>query len=241
VRFILFLLFVVSSISSVTAQTTPQAAPIVRALEARYRDVKSLKALFLQTFRDSRSGMQVESGTVYFSKPGRMRWEYESPEQKLFIADGKNVWFYVPADKMVTRAPMKESADWRTPLALLTGNVRLSRLCDQISISSVPPSNSAYVVLECLPRGAERSAERQPPDAGAEGSLLSSTESFERVLLEVRPDTGHLAALRIHQPGGVQLEFRFGEWQENVSVASSLFRFDVPPGIAVLDEETVQP
>ena len=63
-----------------------------------------------------------------------MRWEYESPEQKLFLVDGTNVWFYVPADRTVSRAKMKESSDWRTPIALLVGKADLSRLCRSIEI-----------------------------------------------------------------------------------------------------------
>ena len=63
-----------------------------------------------------------------------MRWEYESPEKKLFIVDGTNVWFYVPADRTVSRAKVKESSDWRTPLALLTGKSDLSKLCRSIEI-----------------------------------------------------------------------------------------------------------
>ena len=63
-----------------------------------------------------------------------MRWEYDSPEKKLFLVDGKTTWFYVPYDHTVTKAPVKESSDWRTPLALLTGKADLSRLCSQIDL-----------------------------------------------------------------------------------------------------------
>ena len=76
----------------------------------------------------------AESGTVYFSRPGRMRWEYESPEQKLFLVDGANAWFYVPADHTASRAKINESSDWRTPLALLAGKADLSQLCRDIQI-----------------------------------------------------------------------------------------------------------
>src|SRR5262245_25811728 len=107
------------------AKTSPAAAPAVRALESRYHNARTLRAVFLQRYSDARGSAQAESGTVFFSRPSRMRWEYEAPERKLFLADGKSVWFYVPADRTVTRAPMKESTDWRTPLVLLTGRTKL--------------------------------------------------------------------------------------------------------------------
>ena len=213
------------------AQSTPQAGAVVRLLEAKYRDVRTLKAHFLQTYRDGRSGIQVESGTVYFSRPGRMRWEYESPESKLFMADGKTVWFFVPADRTVTRSAMKESDDWRTPLALLTGKAKLHELCEKISLASSPPNQVGVSVLECTPKGATRG--KSSPDTDVGDSL--SPGSYDRVLLEIDSSTGELADVRILQQGGVELEFRFGQWQQGLPLQASMFHFQVPPGVAVVD------
>src|ERR1700720_397123 len=106
----------------------------VRALESRYARDRTLKASFFERYSGGKGAVQSETGTVYFSRPGRMRWDYESPEQKLFLVDGINVWFYVPADRTVSRAKLKESSDWRTPIALLVGKADLSRLCRSIDI-----------------------------------------------------------------------------------------------------------
>jgi len=217
-----------------SAQTAPQAAPLVRLLESKYRDVKTLKAAFLQTYRDGRSGIQVESGTVYFSRPGRMRWEYESPETKLFVADGKTVWFFVPADRTVTRSAMKESDDWRTPLALLTGKAKLSQLCERISVSAAPAGQSGYAVLSCIPRGTKVPKSSTANDPSQEGVL--GPAPYDRVLLEVDASTGELAGVRVLQPGGVELEFRFGQWQQGLPMEQAMFRFQPPAGVTLLDE-----
>jgi len=222
------------------AQTSAQAAPVVRLLEARYRNVKTLKAVFLQTYRDGRSGLQVESGTVYFSRPGRMRWEYESPEAKLFVSDGKSVWFFVPADRTATRAPMKESADWRTPLAWLTGKAKLSQLCDRIGVSGTPPGQSGHIVLNCIPRGTKPLLKSSPLDDAVQEGILGPAAWYDRVLLEVDPSTGELADVRVLQPGGVELEFRFGQWQVGLPIEETLFRFQTPPGVTLLDETAAQ-
>ena len=121
------------------------AAAVVKALEARYSHARTLEAAFYERYTTGGQGGQAESGTVYFSKPGRMRWDYESPGKKMFLVDGKNVWLYVPADHTASKASLKESADWRTPLALLTGNSHLERLCGRIEFAGARARGGAPV------------------------------------------------------------------------------------------------
>ena len=129
-----FLLCAAVALALPVKATAPDAAAIRHALEARYQHARTLKAAFFEQYSDGNGGVEAESGTVYFSRPGRMRWEYESPEQKLFLVDGKNVWFYVPADHTASHANLKESSDWRTPIALLVGKADLSQLCRKIEV-----------------------------------------------------------------------------------------------------------
>ncbi len=224
-----------------SAQTSPQAAAIVRAVENRYHNAKTLKAIFLERYSGARDSLQVESGTVYFSRPGRMRWEYESPQTKLFVADGKTVWFFVPADHTVTRAPMKESTDWRTPLALLTGKTKLSNLCDRIDLAAAP-TTPGHVMLRCLPRGeGKNSAAASSGSVSGDASLAGPDQPFDEVLLEVDRETGELADVKVQQPGGIELDFRFGNWVENLPLAESLFHFQPPSGVAIVDQSAVLP
>ncbi len=190
---------------------------VVHALEQRYRHAKTLSAVFLERYSDGNGAAAAESGTVYFSQPGRMRWEYESPEQKLFLVDGANAWFYVPADHTASRAKINESSDWRTPLALLAGKANLSQLCRDIQIvdpraqgakKEGAPISADDTVLRCVPRG-ESNAQ-----AAAEQNVLLETDS-----------EAHLVRVVIHEPGGVLTEFRFGNWQENVAIPEVKFHF----------------
>ena len=59
-------------------------APVQKSLEARYRHARTLKAEFFQRYSDGSGGVSAESGVVYFSRPGRMRWEYESRNKSSF-------------------------------------------------------------------------------------------------------------------------------------------------------------
>jgi chaperone LolA len=141
---------------SFLATATSTGAPddvqrFIQLVESRYHSARTLRAVFLERYTEGRTTVRLESGTAYFSRPGRMRWEYEEPENKLFLTDGKTVWFYVPADHTVSLAPMKESSDLRTPLSLITGRSTLSRFCKRIDLLK-QPVDGGPVTLRCHPR-----------------------------------------------------------------------------------------
>ena len=226
------------------AAAAPQSPPspaadsaksIAKLLDNRYHSVPSLRAVFLERYSEGAHESRVESGTVYFRRPGRMRWDYDSPEKKLFIADGKTVWFYVPADRTVTKAPVKESSDWRTPLSLLTGKADLSRLCSRIDLLNQKGTPSGHVVLRCLPRGEKEQKAVPGTDSKADGTELPGAGDFVDVLLEVDSSNGDLASVRIRQAGGIELEYRFGDWQRGLPLADDMFQFHPPPGVAIVD------
>src|SRR6185437_14429206 len=130
-----FFLLSLFALPSFGAQTTT-AHDVARALEGHYHHTQNMSAVFLETYKSGGAGIRAESGKVYFSQPGRMRWDYDSPEKKLFLVDGKNVWYYVPADHTASRTSVKQSSDWRTPLALLAGKVNLEKLCGGLKLST---------------------------------------------------------------------------------------------------------
>jgi outer membrane lipoprotein carrier protein len=213
----------------VTASPARDVNSVRRALEARYQHAHTLSATFFERYTDGNGGASSESGTVYFSRPGRMRWEYESPEQKLFIVDGTNVWFYVPADHTASRAKLKDSSDWRTPLALLTGKADLSKLCRSIQLVGSDAEKegrleeqapSADSVLLCLPRD------------------TSGSDDSSQVLFETDPEA-RLVRVLIREPGKVETEFRFGNWEENGLIPEVKFHFQPPPGVVIVDEESL--
>src|SRR5690348_8609020 len=151
------------------SRPSSSAKSVSRAFEQHYQHTRTMAGLFLEKYSSGGTGITVESGKAYFEKPGRMRWDYDSPETKMFLVDGKNVWYYVPADHTASRTSVKESDDWRTPLALLAGKVKLERLCGDLHLAD--PANSSdpeqratqtgNSVLVCSPRKNETDAFRQ--------------------------------------------------------------------------------
>jgi outer membrane lipoprotein-sorting protein len=223
-------------VSARTAKDSADSAKaIAQLLEEHYRHAQTLRAVFLQRYSSGPREARIESGTVYFRRPGRMRWEYEAPEKKLFLADGKSVWFYVPADRTVTKAPMKESSDWRTPLALLTGKANLSRLCNRVDLIVQKATPAGHAILRCLPKGEKDVKPSANSTSEQDPTELPGAGDFTEVLLEVNASSGELASVRIRQAGGIEIEYRFGDWQEGLPLPEELFQFHPPAGVAIVD------
>jgi outer membrane lipoprotein carrier protein len=209
------------------------AGKIVIRMEARYRSAKTLQATFLERYVENGSVVRTEAGTAYFRRPGKMRWEYERPEKDLFLVDGKTAWFYVPADHTVTRVPARQSGDLRTPLALLAGQMKVSRICSHVEFSDTEkPLVESDVVLRCLVRG-----EKQDAASAEEPENTLAAGANDAVFFEVAPDSGELARLIVRQAGGISVDFRFENWRFDPAIPDAMFRFEPPAGVAIVNGE----
>jgi outer membrane lipoprotein carrier protein len=218
--------------TGISADSHPDVKRLVGLFESRYRTPHTLQATFLERYSENGRLVRVEAGTVFFRRPGRMRWEYESPEKNLFLVDGKTAWFYVPADHTATRVPARSSTDWRTPLALLAGEMKVSRICAQIQAAlDEPPENPADAVLQCVLRGQQASS----PAPGSPNNAHDNGAAGETVFFEIVKTTGDLVRVLVRNSGGVGIEFHFKNWQRDPPVSESLFRFTVPPGVAIVN------
>lgn len=210
-----------------------EAGELASRMEARYRGAKTLQATFLERYAENGSVVRAEAGTAYFRRPGKMRWEYERPEKDLFLVDGKSAWFYVPADHTVTRVPARQSSDLRTPLALLAGQMKISRVCSHVEFADAEkPLAEGDAVLRCFVRGEKQDAARTNAPENALGAGTNDT-----VFFEVARDSGELARLIVRQAGGIEVEFRFENWRFDPAIPDSMFRFEPPPGVAIVNGE----
>jgi len=210
---------------------------VLAQFEARYREAKSLSATFLQEYSENGKVTRKEAGKSYFLHPGKMRWDYEAPEKNTFLADGKYVWFITPEDHTATRMPAKKSEDWRTPLALLTDGIKLSRICAQVErAADVSPRQAGQQVYRCELRGAE--------DAGSPGegavkqsdgiSKVGMSKRARAVLFELSPQ-GELSRIQVDEGAGIQVEFTFKDWQWNPALPKRLFQFEAQPGMVIVN------
>ena len=188
-------------------------------MDSHYNHLHTLQAEFTESYRGA--GMErTESGTLLLKKPGKMRWEYRSPKEKLFLDDGKNAWFYLPEDRQVRKTPAKKLDDLRSPLSFLLGKTRLEKELKGVSLApDVQPARPGNVVLRGVPvRWADR---------------------ISQVLLEVTPDN-LIVRLIIDEADGSTTEYDLAEQKENLDIADSRFKFVPPAGTEVIEEEFTQ-
>jgi outer membrane lipoprotein carrier protein len=210
-------------LAPVAASANPGADPssTLQLMEARYGAARTLQVSFLERYMQNGKFVRAEGGEAYFLRPGRMRWDYQSPEKNTFVVDGTYTWFYSPADRTATRVPTKQSEDWRTPLAFLTSHMKLSKLCAKIEQQNEGAAELGDVAFRCELREA---ADERSKTEGAK----------ESVLFEISA-AGELRRLLVHQEGGIEMEFSFTGWKWNPVLDKSLFQFTPPRGVAIVD------
>lgn len=184
------------------------------AVDHHYNHLRSLQCEFTETYTGL--GMdRSESGTLWLKKPGKMRWQYRSPSEKLFVSDGKDAWFYVPGEQQVRKTEVKQLDDLRSPLAFLLGKTKLEKELHGVSLApDVSPLNPGDVVLRGVPR--------------------SMADRINQVLLEITPDNA-ISRIVIDSVDGSTTEYRLSGQKEDVPVADSLFQFRIPPGVEVVE------
>src|ERR1700691_5456963 len=130
---------------------------IAAAVDGHYDHLRSLQAEFTEEYRGA--GIErTEAGTLWLAKggmkkPGKMRWEYRSPREKLFVSDGKDAWFYVPGDRQARKTEARKLDDIRSPLAFLLGKSKLEKELQGLSFApDVAPLTAGDVVLRGVPQ-----------------------------------------------------------------------------------------
>jgi len=177
----------------------------IKGLEARYNRPKTMQLLFNQKYTYQGRPPRSESGTLFLSKPKRMRWDYEDPAGKLFLSDGKSIYFYSPSTRRVEKMPLRESGDMRTPLAFLIGRLDLRR--DFREFRSRPEGEDLY--LSALP-----SSKKAP---------------FTKVDFLITPECRIKRLVIVGQDQSL-MEFEFSAERINPPLRDGLFEFEMPPG-----------
>jgi outer membrane lipoprotein carrier protein len=185
-----------------------------KAVDDHYNHLRTLQAEFTQIYRGNDTE-RTESGTLWLKKPGKMRWEYRSPKEKLFLSDGKNAWFYVPGDRQVRKTSVSKLEDLRSPLAFLLGKTKLDKELDGLSNApDIAPLAAGNTVLRGVPK--------------------ALAERVGQVVLEVTPER-HITRIIIEEIDGTATEYRINNQHEDRELAEDRFRFVPPPGTDVIE------
>jgi outer membrane lipoprotein carrier protein len=191
-------------------QPSPSANEIAQRVNRHYNQLHSLRAGFTESYEGM--GMRrTESGTLLLVKPGRMRWEYTQPAGKLFLLDGRYAWFYARGDSQVQRIPAKQLDDLRSPLRFLLGHTELEKELTGLKLAT---ASKGQFTLTGQPKGQEKRVARLTLTVTAEGTIT---------------------AIEMEEADGALTRFSFSNEQPNLAIAPSLFHFDPPSGLPVVD------
>jgi outer membrane lipoprotein carrier protein len=208
-----FLIFLLAT-SVALAGPASDVHAIARAVDDRYNHLHTLQAEFAEIYRGT-GGERTESGTLWLKKPGKMRWEYRSPREKLFLSDGKDAWFYLPGERQVRRTPVRQLDDLRSPLGFLLGKTRLEKELQGLSWAP-----------DVLPLA--------PGDTVLRGVPKAMADRVSQVILEITPEN-RISRIIIEEVDGSVTEYRFREQQEDGKMADQRFQFAPPPGVEVIE------
>jgi outer membrane lipoprotein carrier protein len=192
---------------------------VAAAVDAHYNHVRTLQAEFTEIFRGA--GMErTESGTLWLKKPGKMRWEYRSPKEKVFVSDGKDAWFYVPEDKQARKQSAKKLEDIRSPLAFLLGKSKLEKELKGLSLApDISPLESGDIMLRGVPE--------------------ELADQISEIVLEITPQKS-ISRIVMQGVDGATTEYRFSDQKEDMAVADNRFSFRPPAGTEIVDGDIAQ-
>ena len=213
-KLMLAVLVLTTLVAVAYADSAPDVKTLAAAVDEHYNHLRALRAEFSETYRGS--GMErTESGVLLLKKPGKMRWEYRSPKEKLFVSDGKDAWFYVPGDRQARKTSVRKLDDIRSPLGFLLGKTKLEKELKGLSAApDISPLRPGNVVLRGVPQ--------------------VMADRVSDILLEITP--GHqIVRIVINEVDGSVTEYQFSEQKEGVQIADSEFQFSPPAGTETVE------
>jgi outer membrane lipoprotein carrier protein len=206
-------------LASSEAQTSFRTAPeLAQALQRKYETLKDFAADFTHTYRGGalRTAL-TEKGRLLVKRPGKMRWDYTSPERKQFVSDGVKIYSYLPADRQVLVSDVPREDQAATPALFLAG--RGSLLKDFTATLDQAPADtpSGTRSLKLVPKSPQ-------PD-------------YDWLILLVDAGTLTLRGLVSADAQGGTSRFAFANLKENVGIADKEFEFKIPRGVDVVSDD----
>jgi len=199
------------------AQTpAPTAAEIGQALQKKYETVADFSADFVHAYEGGILRKRVtERGTLLVKKPGKMRWTYTSPEQKLFVSDGVKMYSYIPQDRQVIVTSLPAGDQAGSPVLFLAGKGNIQRDF-KVSYAEVPGQAADTYALKMVP--------------------IEHQQDYDWLVLEVDRRSLSVRALVTTDAQGGRSAFTFSNLKENIGLPDKDFTFRIPRGVDVVTD-----
>jgi len=190
-------------------------AELASALQQKYGTIRDFSAEFTHAYTGGVLRKQVtERGHMLIKKPGKMRWEYSAPDQKLFVSDGVKMYSYLPEDKQVIVSTVPADDEAATPTLFLAGKGNLTRdfTPSLVDVPNGMPTGSR--ALKLVPKTKQR--------------------DYDWLVLVVDPQTLDLRGLVTTDAQGGVSSFSFTNLKMNTNPSDKEFAFKIPRGVDVV-------
>ncbi len=179
-----------------------------------FNNVKSMRAEFTQTvISNARSSVDKSQGILQMQRPGKFHWDYKSPYEQQIIADGKKLWIYdVEMEQVIVKNLDLALGD--TPAILLSGDATITDKFIVTEITENTGGDSSLFWLQLVPKQQEASFEK----------LLLAFSGSNLQIMELKDAFGQITRLT------------FANLEQNPAINPSVFNFEAPPGVDVIDE-----
>jgi outer membrane lipoprotein carrier protein len=193
----------------IAAAAAPDLPKLLKNIEKRYNGARTIEVQFVETYK-AQGRTRTEAGDLYLRKPGKMRWQYSNPAGKLFVSDGKDVYFFSPETNRAEKMKLKETEDMRAPMAFLLGRLDFDK---DFGEYRTKPEGSG-VSITAIPK--------------------SDKMAYREVTFVVAPDS-HIERLIVTGQDSSVLDFSFSGEKVNPPINDQTFRFQLPKGAEFVD------
>ena len=191
----------------------PDTAAILKSLENAGRGLKTMKASFVETkVLVLLNETQETRGDVLLQVPGRLRWNYTSPQPSAMVIKDGRFSRYIPKSKQVFRGQARGEADLLVGFG--PGAAGLGRKYEVTVVGEEPVAGTAAYVLDLKPR----------PDQASSGL-------FSGIRLWVDKSRSIPVQTRLTEPTGDHTTIRFERVVLNGPVSASAFDLKLPSGV----------
>ncbi len=195
------------------APPQPEVGSIIEGVQNFYAQAQDLRAQFSQSYYYKvYDRKQLSEGIVYFKKPGKMRWDYQKPNHKVFVSDGKLLWVYEPEENQAFKQSLAK-AQLPVALSFMSGQGKLKEAFNAKLLKS--PDEKSYL-LELIPK----------TDEG----------DYKALHLKVDRKSYQVLSSTVIDPVGNSNHLIFKDVKSNLGLPDSGFHFVPPEGLRIIQE-----
>jgi outer membrane lipoprotein carrier protein len=197
-----------------TAAGGRRNSAVLDKIQDHYKHTSSFTAKFTEQLTGIGGTKHTRGGQVWYKRPGMMRWEFDSPQKEIVVSDGNKLYDFQPDLNQVLELPLNRAFKSSAPLTFLLGMGDLRRDFNA-TVSAVPAEHVLKVAL--TPKG-----------------------GGDRVEMELDSSNYDLKGAKVTDALGNTTSIAFSSVKTNVQVADSMFHFQVPPGVDVVQAPGAQ-